>query len=133
MALMRIGNTILGEGRPTLMFAEEGQANQGDIDVAFHMCKTAASAGVDGIELQLFLANDMYIKNDPGYTLYKSRELSISQIRELISATHEAGLLCQVAGFSPAITTISSSAKLFFCIRIVIVLVSLGSAIFSLL
>ena len=98
MALMRIGSKIIGEGRKPLMIAEEGQANQGDFDLAVHMCTTAAEASADGIEFQFFLANDMYVQNDPGYAIYKKRELSNTAISELISVAHDKGLLCQVAG-----------------------------------
>ena len=118
MTLMKIGNIVVGEGHPTLMFAEEGQANQGDINVAIKMCKTASSAGADGIEFQLFLADDMYVASDPGYEIYKSRELSNSQIRELIAATHEADLLCQVAGLSPRIIELAAEAGAdVFCVN----------------
>lgn len=118
MALMRIGNSVVGEGRPTLMFAEEGQANQGDICIALKMCKTALAAGADGIEFQLFLANDMYVTSDPGYGIYKSRELSNSQIRELVAETHKLGLLCQVAGLSPKIIELAAEAGAdVFCVN----------------
>lgn len=118
MALMRIGKTILGEGRKTLMFAEEGQANQGNIDVAVSMCKKAASSGADGIEFQFFLADDMYVRADPGYELYRSRELSRAQIKDAITASHSEGLLCQIAGFSPAIIEYCAEAGAdVFCIN----------------
>lgn len=118
MALMRIGNKIIGEGRNTLMFAEEGQANQGNIDIALGMCKTAATAGANGIEFQLFLADDMYVRNDPGYAIYKSRELPPAQIRELIAVSHAEGLLCQVAGLSPRIIELCAEAGAdVFCVN----------------
>lgn len=118
MALMRIGNRIIGEGRNTLMFAEEGQANQGNIDIAMGMCKTAATAGADGIEFQLFLADDMYVRNDPGHAIYKSRELSSTQIRDLIAVSHAEGLLCQVAGLSPKIIELCAEADAdVFCVN----------------
>lgn len=118
MALMRIGKKIIGEGRNTLMFAEEGQANQGNIDIAMGMCKTAATAGADGIEFQLFLADDMYVRNDPGHAIYKSRELSATQIRELIAVSHAEGLLCQVAGLSPKIIELCAEAGAdVFCVN----------------
>lgn len=118
MALMRIGNKIVGEGRSTLMFAEEGQANQGDVEVAIGMCNTAAKVGADGIEYQLFLADDMYVRNDPGHAIYKSRELSSTQITDLIAATHAAGLLCQVAGLSPKIIELCAEAGAdVFCVN----------------
>jgi len=118
MALMRIGNKIIGEGRNALMFAEEGQANQGNIDIAMSMCKTAATAGADGIEFQLFLADDMYVRDDPGHAIYKSRELSSTQIRDLISVSHAEGLLCQVAGLSPKIIELCAEAGAdVFCVN----------------
>jgi len=100
---MRIGNRIIGKGYETLMFAEEGQANQGNFEIAIDMCKKASFAEADGIEFQLFLADDMYVHDDSGYTIYKNRELSSSQIKELIAFAHELGLLFQVAGLSPKI------------------------------
>lgn len=99
--VMKIGNHLIGEGTPPLMFAEEGQANQGDFELAKNMCRIAAAAGADGIELQLFWAEDLYIKKEPGYTLYKSRELSEEQIRELVYFAHQEGLLFQAAVLSP--------------------------------
>lgn len=108
---MRIGNEIIGEGRDTLMFAEEGQANQGNVNIAKDMCKTAATAGADGIEFQFFLADDMYVRNDSAHTIYKSRELSPAQIKDLIAASHAEGLLCQVAGLSPRIIELCAEAE----------------------
>lgn len=118
MALMRIGNKVIGDGRNTLMFAEEGQANQGNIKIAMDMCKTAATAGAEGIEFQLFLADDMYVRDDPGHAIYKSRELSATQIRDLIAASHAEGLLCQVAGLSPKIIELCAEAGAdVFCVN----------------
>ena len=110
MASMRIGTKTIGAGAGTLMFAEEGQANQGDIGTAVDMCEVAARAGADGIEFQLFLADDMYVRDDPGYATYRDRELSKTQISELIAAAHDQGLLCQVAGLSPKIIEFCAEA-----------------------
>jgi len=118
VALMRIGSRVVGEGFEPLMFAEEGQANQGDIGLAIEMCKKAATAGADGIEFQLFLADDMYICNDPGHATYRSRELAAEQIRDLIAAAHEEGLIVQVAGLSPRIIELCAEAGTdVFCVN----------------
>lgn len=98
---MKIGDHVIGEGYPPLMLAEEGQANQGNIDLAKDMCRIAAAAGADGIEFQLFLANDLYIRTDPGHSLYQSRELSEGQIRDLVQVAHHEGILFQAAVLSP--------------------------------
>ena len=103
MHKLQIGKKLIGDRYMPLMFAEEGQANQGDILVARSMCEIAAEAGADGIEFQLFLGDDMYAKSDPNHQLYKSRELSKTEIRNLIAFAHSQGLLFQVAGLSPDI------------------------------
>lgn len=110
MASLIIGGRTVGDGFPPLMFAEEGQANQGDFSVAAAMCRNAAAAGADGIEFQLFWADDMYIKADPGYQIYRSRELKERQIRELIAIAHTEGLVFQVAGLSPRIIALCEDA-----------------------
>lgn len=118
MGLMRIGNRIVGEGRAALMFAEEGQANQGDASVAMKMSQLAADCMADGIEFQFFLADDMYIRTDPGYDIYKRRELSATEIRDIISHAQACGLLCQVAGLSPAIIELCADAGAdVFCVN----------------
>jgi N,N'-diacetyllegionaminate synthase len=109
MGLMRIGGRIIGEGREPLMVAEEGQANQGDVAVAMKMIHLAAESGADGIEFQFFLADDMYVQRDPGYAIYKSRELAADQIRDIIAIAKGKGLLCQVAGLSPTIIELCAS------------------------
>jgi N,N'-diacetyllegionaminate synthase len=108
--VMKIGNHLIGEGHLPLMFAEEGQANQGNFDRARDMCRIAAAAGADGIEFQLFLANDLYVRTDPGHSLYQSRELSEDQIRDLVQVAHHEGILFQAAALSPRMVD--------FCLKI---------------
>jgi N,N'-diacetyllegionaminate synthase len=118
MACIKIGNVVIGDGHEPLMFAEEGQANQGDISVALEMCKKAAASGADGIEFQFFIADDMYIKSDPGHSIYLNRELSAEQIREIVSVAHSEGLLLQVAGLSPRIIELCADAGAdLFCVN----------------
>lgn len=118
MASIKIARKIIGEDCEPLMFAEEGQANQGDFNVAINMCKLAADAGADGIEFQLFLADDMYIRNDSGHALYRKRELSSGQIKDLILYAHEEKLIFQVAGLSPHIIDLCAKAGAdIFCVN----------------
>lgn len=101
MTTLRIGGKTCGDGHEPLMFAEEGQANQGNFDLALQMINHAAGAGADGIEFQLFLAEDMYIRRDPIYSLYLKNELSNDQIAGLVKAAHEQRLTFQAACLSP--------------------------------
>lgn len=110
MGLMRIGSRFVGDGRSPLMIAEEGQANQGDPSMAAKVIRLAAEAGADGVEFQFFLADDMYVRRDPGHAVYRSRELSATQIREIIAATKESGMVSQIAGLSPTIIELCADA-----------------------
>lgn len=94
---------IAGNGNKPVMIAEEGQANQGDINLAFEMCRLAKNADADGIEFQLFFADDMYIVADPSHSLYRNRELDLSAIKDLIKFSHECDLAFQATGLSPKI------------------------------
>ncbi len=98
---IKIGKKQCGEGLPPLFFAEEGQANQGDFTLALKMIEIAAKVGADGIEFQLALADDLYIKSDPGHKVYLNREFSDDQIKELVGTAKTCGLIFQVACLSP--------------------------------
>lgn len=118
MGLMRIGESIIGEGRAPLMIAEEGQANQGNVSIAKKMIRIASESGADGIEFQFFLADDMYTRVDPGYAIYKSHELSAEEIRDIIAYAKECGLLSQIAGLSPSIIELCADAGAdVFCVN----------------
>jgi N,N'-diacetyllegionaminate synthase len=103
MSMIKVGNRVVGDNNRPLMIAEEGQANQGNFEVAKKMCKLAAKSGADGIEFQLFTAKDMYLPNDEGFNIYKERELTDEQIKDLVDTAHSYSLIFQVAGLSPEI------------------------------
>jgi len=71
---------------------EEGQANLGDFKKALLMIDNASETGADAIEFQLALADDFYVKNHPGYEIYKKREFDNSQLADLIYYTKDRGL-----------------------------------------
>lgn len=85
---------------PTLLVAEEGQANQGDFEFALKMIDLAADCGADGIEFQLAIADDLYIATHEGYRLYKKREFTSTVIEQLVSAAHAKGMFFQAACLS---------------------------------
>ncbi|MFC2017463.1 N-acetylneuraminate synthase family protein [Chloroflexota bacterium] len=97
---MQIGNHRCSKQGATLLIAEEGQANQGDFNLALKMIDLAVLCGADGIEFQLAIAADLYVSADDGFQLYKKREFTSSAIRELIATTHAKGLLFQAACLS---------------------------------
>jgi len=97
---MKIGNHRCSKLDPTLMIAEEGQANQGDVKVALKMIDLAAACCADGIEFQLSVAGDLYITTHEGYHLYKEREFAPDVIEELIRVVHSKDMLFQAACLS---------------------------------
>lgn len=104
----KIGNKIIGEGS-TYFIIEEGQANQGNFDVALKMIEAAAKTGADAIEFQIAQADEFYIKSHIGYQIYKDREFSESQLKELVAYTKKHGLDLIVAPFSVGIINVMAS------------------------
>lgn len=68
---------------------EEGQFNEGAFDKAIAMIEVAGKTGANAIEFQLAYADDFYIKSENGYSIYKKREFSDDQLKELVSFTHK--------------------------------------------
>ena len=89
-----------------LMFAEEGQANQGDFKLALKMVDLSYQSGADGIEFQLGIAKDLYLASDPGYKIYLDREFDHNQIKDLIEYTHSKNMVFQAAPLSTKIVEV---------------------------
>jgi sialic acid synthase SpsE len=97
---LQIGTHRCSRQDPTLLVAEEGQANQGDFKLALKMVDLAADCGADGIEFQLSIASDLYIRSHQDFQLYKKREFKPANIKELISAAHHRGMFFQATCLS---------------------------------
>lgn len=97
---MDLGLFKVGNGNNQVMFAEEGQANQGDIKFALKMINFASKAGASGIEFQIGIAEDLYFPNDEGYKVYKEREFDEYQIKDIADYTHSKNMIFQVAPLS---------------------------------
>jgi len=99
-SFLQIGERRCSKQDSVLFIAEEGQANQGDLQFALKMIDIASDCGADGIEFQLAIAKDLYVVTHEGYGLYKKREFSSEDIGELISSAHARGLLFHAACLS---------------------------------
>ncbi len=60
MAVMQVGDRLVGDEQPVLLVAECGINHNGSLDMALEMIDAAASAGVDAVKFQLFRAQGMY-------------------------------------------------------------------------
>ena len=98
---MKLGSKLCGPGCQPLLIVEEGQANEGNMQIALRMLETAARVVADGIDFQLSIADDLYVHNDPGHALYVPRQLGEQQIKTLVDAAHAAGLFFQAACLTP--------------------------------
>jgi len=103
-------NKTCGSGCRPLMIAEEGQANDGDHDLALRMIDKAALAGADGIEFQLGRASELYVPTDPMYAVYKRREFSREQIAALAERAHRQGMFFQAACLTPSLVPVCAEA-----------------------
>lgn len=97
---MRIGGRLLGRGQPALFVAEEGQANDGDFELALQMVAIAAECGADGIEFQLAVADDLYPAGHEGHAVYRRRGFTSDQMEALVDTAHRTGLLFHAACLS---------------------------------
>ncbi len=91
---------LLIGGARTLFVVEEGQANLGRFEVALEMIEKAAFTGADAIEFQLATADEFYIKDHYGYNIYKEREFSDSQLKQLCDEAKKNDIKLIVAPFS---------------------------------
>jgi sialic acid synthase SpsE len=105
---LRVGDREIGPGHPTFFIAEEGQANQGNLGVALEMIRVAAWARADAIEFQLAIADDFYVRTHPGHAIYKAREFSVPQLRQLFATAQEAGILAYAAPLSSRLVPVLS-------------------------
>lgn len=80
---------------------EEGQFNLGSFDVACQMIEATAMTGADAIEFQLAYADDFYLPGTDGHRIYKSREFSDDQLKELVYRAKQAGLEFVATCLSP--------------------------------
>lgn len=84
----RIGDKTINDNN-LYFIVEEGQANQGDLNIARKMIELAKDTGADAIEFQLAIADDFYISSHPVYERYKKIELPLQHMKNIIHYAHE--------------------------------------------
>jgi N,N'-diacetyllegionaminate synthase len=99
---MKIGNREVTK-KNLFFVVEEGQFHEGHLTRALQMVEQAAGTGADAIEFQLAIADDFYVKSHPGHAIYKRREFSETQLKEIASCCKLNGIELVVAPFSPLI------------------------------
>jgi len=92
-AKIKIGNKIVGVGKPTFIIAEAGSNHNKKINQAKKLIDVAAESGVDAIKFQLFKAENLYLRKDSLYHIMKSIELPREWVKELAEYSNKRGLI----------------------------------------
>ena len=90
---MQVGDYVIGQGHLTFFVVEEGQANEGNYELAIRMIELAAQTGADAIEFQFAIADDLYVRTHPAHAIYKAREFSQEQLIYLRQTAEEHRIL----------------------------------------
>ena len=81
---IKIGNRIIGPGRPVYIIAEIGSNHDGNKDQALELIRETAKAGADAVKFQFFKAESLYRYNDDRYKITKKFETPREWLPELI-------------------------------------------------
>lgn len=106
-ASFRLGDRLLGPGRPLFLMAEIGINHNGDMDLARRTIEAAAASGADGVKFQNYVTEDFvldrsltyrYISQghaveEPQYDMFKRYELRPGQLCRLQEYCRAAGLV----------------------------------------
>lgn len=108
------GRTI-GPGRPTFVIAEIGVNHDGSVRKAQELVTIAAHCGADAVKLQLFKAAVLMhpsagfaeyqkdrVKADSPIDMLRQYELSTEDVRRVVQAVREKGMVPMASPFSPA-------------------------------
>ncbi len=109
MKEIRIGEKMIGEGRPCFLIAEIGTAHNGDLKTAEALVKAAAEAGADCVKTQVVFADEIVhplcgtIELPGGkisiYERFRRLETDIDFYRALKACTEAEGLVFLASAF----------------------------------
>ncbi len=103
---IKIGNRIIGEGRPCFIIAEAGVNHNGKIEIAKALVDTAVKCGADAVKFQTWITDELLTKNsvmpdyqkersnaNSEYELIKRLELSFHDFQELKKYAESKGII----------------------------------------
>jgi N,N'-diacetyllegionaminate synthase len=107
---VRIGDRILGEGRPALVVAEIGNNHDGSVEQARALIEAAAQAGADAVKLQTHIAAEEMLPStptpphfdEPRFEFTRRMELGFEAHATLREEAERRGLLFFSSPFSVA-------------------------------
>ena len=107
MKMVRIGDRLVGEGKPCFIIAEAGVNHNGDVNLAKKLVDTAKEAGADAVKFQTFRAEEVVTKNaekaeyqkgttgaeESQFEMVKKLELTEGEFEELFDYAQKIGIV----------------------------------------
>ena len=83
MKTIKIGDRIIGDGRPCFIIAEAGINHNGNLEIAKQLVDSAAKAGADAVKFQIYKAEEFCSTNSEYFDTFKSIEFSTDEWTEI--------------------------------------------------
>lgn len=98
---IKIDNKIINESTPPYIVAEIGLNHNKDLLLAKRMIKEAKENGADAVKFQTYITEELVVKQNPTFKLFKELELSKNEFKEIASYCKEVGITFFSTPFSP--------------------------------
>ncbi len=92
-AIVKIGETLIGEKQPVFIIAEIGINHDGSFDKCVDLIEAAAASGADAVKLQTINAEDSYVTGTISHAEFKGKEFSVSQLAKLVDLSRQLNVL----------------------------------------
>ncbi len=90
---IRIGDRVIGPGRPCFVIAEIGINHGGDEHVAAALIEAAAGAGADAVKFQTVLPDESYQPGTDSYAAFQGSVLSVAAMQRLNARAESLGIV----------------------------------------
>jgi sialic acid synthase SpsE len=91
-AVLSIGDSDIGPGRPCWIIAEIGVNHEGRIDWCADMIRSAAAAGADAVKLQTVDADESYMPGTESHELFSSCALTREETARMFDLARSLGV-----------------------------------------
>lgn len=99
---VKVGERLLGPGRPALLAAEIGGNHAGDPELAGRMVEAAAACGAGAVKFQAYRTADFLSPLSPYYDELAAEELPFEQLAALLARARGLGLAAGLTVFDPS-------------------------------
>lgn len=90
--VLKLGNRLIGAGKPVFVVAEAGVNHNGDVRLAEKLIRAAKRAGADAVKFQTFLPDRLVSRGDPTYRMLADLMLPFAAFRRLKKVAKAEGI-----------------------------------------